>query len=90
MNYLRIQQQAFGWATDLAIANVRANVNRAPVQAPSAKEIFRIAEEPTPMQQIPAGDMKQNGGQERMMYPLLRKIYGDAFDPLSEKRKKDD
>jgi hypothetical protein len=88
MNSLRIQQQAFGWATDLAISNVCANVNRAPVQAPSAKEIVRTAEKPTPMQQIPAGDMKQNGGQEQMMYPLIRKIYGDAFDPLSEKTKK--
>jgi hypothetical protein len=88
MNSLRIQQQAFGWATDLAIANLRANVNRAPVQAPSAKEIVRTAEEPTPMKQIPARDMKQIGGQEQMMYPLLRKIYGDAFDPLNEKTKK--
>ena len=134
MNSLRIQQQAFGRATDLAIANVHVKLHQqkenkdgmapmsteAPVQAPlSAKEIDPTVEEPMqqipageapmsteapvqaplsakeidptveePMQQIPAGEMRQNGGQEQMMYPLLTKIYGDAFDPLSEETKK--
>ena len=101
---LRIQQQAFGRATDLAIASVRVRMKlrqqkkdekkggmappttEAPAQAPSspAKEIVPTptaeAEEKPMMlqQQIPA---------EQIMYPLLRGIYGDAFDPLSEETK---
>ena len=53
MNSLKIQHQAFGQATDLAIANVHVKLHQekekqdglapmskeAPVQAPSAKEI---------------------------------------------------
>ena len=105
MNSLRIQQQAFGRATDLAIANVRVRMKlhqqqkdekkgvmappttEAPAQAPSspAKEIVptptaEVEEKPMMLgQQIPA---------EQRIYPLLREIYGDAFDPLSEETKK--
>ena len=61
------------------------------MQVPSAKDIVRTVEEEPAMQQIPAGDVKRNGGQEQrrqlfdygqQMYPLLTGIYGDAFTPF--------
>lgn len=104
MNSLRIQQQAFGRATDLAIASVRVRMQLWQQKKDEKKGVMALptTEAPAQAPSSPAKEivptptaeakeqpmMQQQIPAEHMMYPLLSGIYGDAFDPRSEETKK--